>query len=793
MIKNNLSIAFRKLRNHRDYALLNILGLGISIACSILIFMLLRHHFSFEQHHGKGDRIARICMDVKTESLMQFPGTPLPMAKTLKEECSLVEQTCMRSNSDGILVSVENPKGGKDKYMEASNFAWVEPAYFEILDYPVLLGDAAALKEPNTAAITEKMALKFFGAKDALGAVLKIDNQTDLRVVAILSNLPKATDYPQQILGSFATLATIPESAQSLNDWGSARGDDHCLALLHPGKSVMEMQAFMDEMTVRHPHPEMKSLFQYKAKAFMGMHFDSDYGFGTNKSYLMALGLIGLFLLITACVNFINMATAQALTRAREVGVRKALGSSQGQLFRQFMVETGLIVALSLIAGLGIAWLALPYLNKWIDETLAFDAAIMPVLVGFLLVTGVALTFLSGFYPGWIQARFQPTITLKGDATVSGAGGFSLRRVLVTTQFAISQILIICAAVVTAQMHYAQDVDWGFKPGAVLTLEIPEAEKMNSLKAGISQITGVNRVSLCYQPPASSSNNHTGVQYDNRPEPEPWIVSNKPADENYLETFGLKLAAGRNILPSDTAREFIVNETFVKKLNLGSPEEILNKRINIGPMQAPVVGVVKDYHTWGLAEPIGAIAIGCFKPQYSTCAIQLSSTNPAPVLAQIKQVWESNFPNYYYEHRFMDERLDQFLETETMTLRLVRTFAGIAIFIGCLGLYGLATFMVAKKRKEIGVRKTLGANVSGLLWLFGKEYVRMILIAFVISAPIAWWAMSGWLQDFAYRISLGAGIFFLSLLVTLAVAVLTVGTQSVRAALANPVKALRSE
>jgi ABC-type antimicrobial peptide transport system permease subunit len=255
----------------------------------------------------------------------------------------------------------------------------------------------------------------------------------------------------------------------------------------------------------------------------------------------------------------------------------------------------------------------------------------------------------------------------------------------------------------------------------------------------------------------------------------------------------LQLVAGRNLQPGDTTREYLVNESFVKKLNLASPEDILNKQISIGQEKAMVVGVIRDFHNWSLSEPIAPIAISTRSDGYETCAVQLDPGNPAPVLAQIRQAWEQQFPDNFFESSFMDEQIKAQLETETMIMRLVNTFAGIAIFIGCLGLYGLAAFLVAQKRKEVGIRKTLGASVSGILWLFGKEYARLIFIAFVLAAPLAWWTMDRWLQDYAYRISVGAGIFVVSLLTTFGVAAMTVGFQSVRAALADPVKSLRSE
>lgn len=793
MIQNYLSVALRKLAKQRDYALLNVLGLGMSVACGILIFALIRHHLSFDTYHKNGARVARVVMDVRTEVLMPFAGVPAPMAKTLRAECAFLEKTAMCSGYDEMYVSVVNPLGNRDKYKEEENFAWVEPEYLDILDLPLLRGEASALAEPNTVILSEKLARKYFGDTDALGQTLRLNNKTDLRVVGILHNLPVNTDYKREILGSFETLRNSAPTTSGLDSWAGARGNNYCLALLQKGHDIGELDRFLSIIKKKYPHPESPDLFHYKAKSLLDLHFDTEYGFGISKKYLWALGLIGLFLLITACVNFVNMATAQALTRSREVGVRKSLGSTRRQLFWQFMFETGLIVAASLFLGFLMAWLALPYLNQWLEHELRFDAPSLMAMAIFLVVMGVVLTLMAGFYPGLMQSGFNPATALKASSDVPKAGGFSLRRVLVTTQFTISQILIIGVVVVSAQMRFAQESDWGFRPGAVLTLEVPEPSNMNSLREQLSQISGVKSVSLCYQPPAAGSNNQTGVRFDNRPDGEPWLANDKPADSHYLETFGLQLVTGRNIQPSDTTREFLVNETFIKKLNLASPDEILNKKITVDQITAPVVGVIRDFHNWSLSDPISPIAIGSRAEDYRTCAVQLNPGNPAPVLAQIQEVWERHYPNHYYEHRFMDERMADFMEAETMILRLVRTFAGIAIFIGCLGLYGLAAFMVTRKRKEVGIRKTLGASVSGILWLFGKEYTRLIVIAFVFATPFSWWAMNAWLDDYTYRISVGAGIFIISLLATLTVAVLTVGVQSVRAALANPVRSLRSE
>lgn len=794
MINNYLLIALRNLRKNSSYALLNVLGLGLSVACCILIFLMVQHHLSFDTFHKKADRIVRMVTDIHLETVTPFRGAPNPMSKALRTEFSFVEKTAMYAGRGEALISVPNASGIPDKYKEEDIFAFVEPELFEILDLPIVQGDAAALREPNTAMLTEKIARKYYGHTDVIGKTFRYDNEVDFRVVGILRDLPDNTDYQNEILVSWATRNAMPDHAPYQDNWGGITGGNSCLALLQQGHSIAELDAAMPAFRKKYRHPDSEDLFQYKPLALTALHLDMDYGNGNvAKSYLWALGCIGLFLLITACVNFINMATAQALKRAREVGVRKSLGSTQGQLFWQFMFETSLIVAAAVVLGVAMARIFLPYLNTWMEESIRFSGPGRPVLLGFIAIISVAIVFLAGAYPGLVQARFQPIVSLRGQADHQRAGGFSLRRVLVTTQFAISQILIIGAVVVTAQIQFARDADWGFRPGLVLTVPVPDSKSINTLREQISAIAGVNNVSFCYQPPASTSNNQTGVRFENRPEGEPWMVNYKPADAHYLETFGLHLVAGRNLQPSDTVREYLVNETFVKKLNLASPGDVLHKKVNIDGVTAPIVGVVRDFHNWSLSQAISAISISTDAGSYSSCAIELRPGNPAPVLAQIKKVWENNFPDYYYESTFMDDQMEQFLESENIIMQLIRIFAGIAIFIGCLGLYGLAAFMVVRKTKEIGIRKTLGATVPGILWLFGKEYIRLIIIAFVLAAPVAWWVMNAWLQDYVYRAPFGPGIFVIGLLSTFFVAFLTVGFQSIRAAVANPVKSLRSE
>jgi putative ABC transport system permease protein len=796
MLQNYFIIAIRSLRKNRAFAALNIIGLGLSIACCVLIFMLVRHHVTFDTFHKKIDRLAIIGTETRQEQIDKGNSVPYPMGAALRQEYAFLEKTAMFSNRDNTLITITSEGQAPVKFNEETTRAMVEPELFEIFDFPLVRGNLDDFRQPYTALMTENLAAKYFGSTDAaINKTFKVNNFVDYRVVGVLRDFPENTDLGERSLFTSWSTMTSDSTNRMVKNWGGIQGGTHCFVQFREGHSVADLEAAFPAFREKYFHPEVRDWW-YHALPMQAAHFDGEYGFGTNKKQIYALALIGLFLLLTACVNFVNMATAQALNRAREVGVRKTMGSTRGQLFWQFMSETGVIVLFSMAIGLLIAHISLPFLNNLAKTELQFNFGKDLALFGFLAVLMVVVAFLAGAYPGLALSGFRPAESLKGNvANTSSVGGVSLRRLLVGSQFAISQALIIAAIVVTSQMEYAKNADLGFRREGIVNLDLPanEAAKKTALKQQIESIAGIEKTSLCYEPPASEGNWLTSVRLQTKAEYEPFSVNIKFVDENYAETYGLKIIAGRNLQPSDTLREFLVNEELVKKLGFRSPEEIIGKIIDVDHSVFPVVGVIENFHNRSFHEGIDPQVLSTSMGNYGLISVRMNLQTAATSLTAIEKAWTATYPEYVYEHRFLDDQVARFYEQESVMLQLARLFAGIAVFIGCLGLYGLAAFMIDRKTKEIGIRKVLGANLSGVLWMFGKEYCRLILVAFVVAAPLAWWAMNSWLDTYAYRISIGPRIFAFSLLATFVLMILTVGVQSMRAALANPARSLRSE
>jgi len=801
MIKNYFKIGWRNLTRNKTYTIVNVAGLSLGIACSILIFTIVFYNLSFEKFNKNKDRIYRVVTEIHVDNAFSSPGSPSPLAKAISNDYTFTEKVARVIVYWKAQITIpSSSQSDNKKFIEDNGFAITTSDFFSIFNFPLTEGNIkTALAEPNTAIITQNLAKKYFGNEDAMGKIIRINNTTDFKITGILKNLPLNTDRTQQIYVSDKNLKDFSAWQASDDSWGGFNSETNTFLLLKPGVSAASVEkVFPQIMKKYYAGNSNKDVFRFKLQPLNDIHFNTDLNGYADKKYLWAAALIGLFLIVTACVNFINLATAQALNRSKEVGIRKVLGSNRKQLFWQFIAETTLITLLAVILAFALAQLGLPFLNNLFKTYLTISPFTNSSLLIFIAVIVCIVVFLSGSYPALVLSGFKPISALKGKLSQKSVGGFTLRRGLVITQFAISQLLIIGAIIIAGQMSFSKNTYLGFTKNNIVMLPVPVNDsigklKMQLLKNELREIPNVQQVSFCMEAPASQHFDTKSLTYDNRPKEEPWSVVSKPADDQYIPTFNLKLVAGRNMYASDTINQYIVNETVVKKLGLQSPQQIINKNITVDGITAPVVGVVKDFYNNSFHNAIAPVVLFSAFNNYENCAVKISSQNMQSTLTAMEKTWNSVYPQYVYNKDFLDERIAHFYALDDTMLKLIEFFAGIAILIGCLGLYGLVSFMALQKTKEIGVRKVLGARVTSVLWLFGKEFSRLLIIAFVIAAPIGWWLMNKYLQDFKYRVPIGAGVFVLAILITFFIAMITVGYRSIKAAIANPVESLRSE
>jgi ABC-type antimicrobial peptide transport system permease subunit len=497
-----------------------------------------------------------------------------------------------------------------------------------------------------------------------------------------------------------------------------------------------------------------------------------------------------------ACINFVNLATAQSISRSKEVGLRKVLGGNRGQLMGQFLGEAAIIVAFSLILGTIFAKLLQPVLDSYLTINGTLELFTWKTLA-FLLGLGVVVVILSGFYPAMVLSGFQPVAALKSKVSNASLGKVSLRRGLVVLQFALSQLLIIGTLVAISQMNFIRDADLGLNKDAVLILshnaDSASIARLPSLKNDILGIAGVKSVSFTSDPPTSENNWTTNFAFDGRQD-EKFPLAIKVADEDYFKTFGMEFIAGGPYRKSDTMTSFVINETLVRKLGLANAQEAIGRDMRTGGGKwMPITGVVRDFKTNSLRESVKPLAMFSRSRFFYVTGVKLSGKDFTQTVKQVQAVWDKHLPEYVNSSTFLDEDIADFYRQEDQLSKLYKMFSILAIIISCLGLYGLVSFMVLQKTKEVGVRKVLGASTSSIVFLFSKEFIMLIVVAFLIAAPMAWFGMNKWLENFVFRIKLGPGIFIAAVALTLLVAWITVGYKAIRAALMNPVKSLRTE
>lgn len=806
---------FRSLRKNKSFAIINIAGLGVGIAACLLIFLVIHHELSYDGYHAKKDRIYRVVTEKKSRSngaIEEYHrGVPTPLTDALRNDLSSsFEKVSAVAGLGEAQIYVPGKRGLEDekRFKENKGLFFTEPGIFEIFDFDWLAGNATGLTAPNTGVITQSMAEKYFGsAEAAIGKTIEFWSfRNKVLITGVFKDLPANTDVPIRMGVSFATFRKLvpPDFFTSAENWKWVQEGLQCFALLPQGRSVAPASAQLPGFVKKY-YPEdqnTKLSLQLKLQPLADIHLNRDYGTfendGLSAKELWSLGLIGAFLLLVACINFINLATAQSVTRAREIGVRKVLGSNRAQLVQQFLQETGMIALCALVLGILLAIATLPLLSELMQKKLSQHLLYHPTVLLFMATVVIVVTFLAGLYPALIVSGFKPVTIFRNKLTAKTAGGISLRRGLVVFQFVIAQLLVIGTIVVVKQMQFVRERSMGFEKDGIALIDLPSDSSLKVkyplLKQRMQAITGVQDASLCWNAPATLWINENDLYFNNDPAKSPFKIIMQFGDTSFYSTFGLKLAAGRLPFHSDTTREFLVNETTVKQLGLQSAEEIIGKVISFdGIVKFPVVGVLRDFNTQSLHNKIRPMAITTFYNAYATIAVRMDRTKMSNTLAQMQKVFKEVYPTYMYDLSFFDEKIERFYKTEATTAQLFKTFAILAIFISCLGLYGLVAFMAVQKTKEVGIRKVLGASVQSIVYLFSKEFTLLIVVAFLIAAPTGYYFMSKWLSDFHYHVTIGLGVFALAILFSIVIAWVTVGYKAIKAALANPVKSLKTE
>ena len=803
MLKNYIKIAFRNLLRNRSNTFINILGLSIGIASCVLIFLLIRFEKSFDTFHKNEDRIYRLVSAFNSSTGTRYSGgVPFPVADGLRLEYPSLEKVASIYQASGQVTLLDGKnKGGK--FEEENGVFYADPQFFDLFNFGWLQGDQkSALTEPNSVALSKECAEKYYGSwQNAIGKTIEFNNEYIFKVTGILRDVPENSDFPLKIVFSFNSLKQTPIK-RSLSDWVTTYANYNCYVLFPPGLKADSFDSFLTTFVKNHKPPEYQK-DEIRVQPLSDVHFDSRFdNFSHNvfsRELITALTLIGIFLLVIACVNFINLSTAQAINRSREVGVRKVLGSSRLQLGVQFISETFLITLFAILLAIVISETVIKYLNELLKLNLSINIFSDPELVVLLLLLTFAITILSGFYPALVISGFNPVSVLKNKITIKTIGGISLRRGLVILQFVIAQVMIIAMLVVVSQMNYFKNASLGIDKDSILQVPFPgdsvNVYKAPTLKNRMLQVPGVKSVSLSAFSPIDDSHWNSDFKFDNSPTNTDFNADLKWADVDYFKTYNMKFIAGGPFRESDSVKGFVANEMLIRKLGFKDPEKILGKKVNLwdGEIVAPIVGVIKDFHSSPLNKEIRPVLIGSWKDVYDMANIKVSMTDLSSTMQGIKKIWDSTYPKFIYKYTFLDDKINDFYKNEATLSVLYSIFAGIAIFISCLGLYGLVSFMTIQRTKEVGIRKVLGASAGNIVYLFSREFTLMIVIAFILASPIAYYIMQNWLDKFAYRINLSLGIFLVTIMASLLVAWLAVGYRAVRAANANPVKSLRYE
>ena len=812
MFKNFIKTAWRNLIKNRVFSIINIAGLAIGLSCFLLISMFVVDELSYDRYNEKADRIYRINSDIR------FGGTDLPLAvcsdpmgATLKKDYPQVEQYVRFYNSRGSKLI---KKG--NEWINEDNVVHVDSTLFDVFTLPAIAGNTrTALNEPNSVVITKSAALKYFGTTDAVGKTLETnDNQkTIYKINAVIKDVPRNSHFHYDFFFSMDNV-----------EYGYGNYLSHnfqTYVLLKKGVDYKAFDRNFDQVIDKYVMPQAKQFMQitsiddfkkagnkleYHLMPLLDIHLHSarfpELGVNGNAQYVYIFSAVAIFILLIACINFMNLSTARSASRAKEVGIRKVLGTEKRFLISQFLTESTMLAMIGLGIAIIICWAALPYFNNVAAKDIRMSDFVNSRILIALILIPLIVGALAGSYPAFYLSSFQPIMVLKGKIN-AGFKRSNIRSGLVVFQFFISIFLIIGTIIVYRQLDYIQTKNLGFNKDQVLIINGAGALRNNvdAFKNEVSKMTGVKAGSFGgYLPVANSSRNDNTFSSEavmdskNGFNMQTWNV-----DYDYIPTLGMEVIKGRNFSPQFGAdsNAVIINETAEKVLGFADP---IGKKIyttegnanNPKSIALTIVGVVKNFHFESLRQTIGPLS---FRLGYNkwTVAFKVATTDVRSLVKNIEGKWKSMAPGFPFTYEFLDDAFDNMYREEQRVGKIAISFAVLAILIACLGLFGLATYMAEQRTKEIGVRKVLGASVQNITTMLSKEFVVLVIIAAVIAFPLAWWAMHKWLEDFAFRVNISWWVFVLAAAIAFAIALLTVSFQAIRAAIANPVKSLRTE
>ncbi|KYG82432.1 ABC transporter permease [Roseivirga echinicomitans] len=799
MFKSYLKIALRSLKRHKAFSIINILGLSVGLACCMLIGLYISEETSYDKFHANSDNIYRftrefISPDGSTSLHLSRVAPPFgPLAR---------EDFSGEIEKIGRMMPVGGPVKYNNRLYEEGNFYFADPEIAEILTFDVIEGNLVeALTQPGSVVISDEMAFKYFGDEDPIGKSINFLSQADLIVKGVFKKLPKNSSYQIDFLAEITPLYAFYGGREAMmRNWGS--NNFATFFTLKPEGRIEEIERRMGDFLNTHVDEEATTWTALHIQKLTDVHLhsslDDEQGQNSDITYVYIFASIAFLILAIACINYMNLATARSATRAKEVGMRKVFGAGKGKLINQFLVESIVLVFFALFLAIGATSLILPYFRSFTGLQLEFDLLTNLPLVAIILTSALVVGVLSGSYPAFYLSSFQPLKVLKGKLT-SGAKSGALRRFLVVVQFTISVILIVSTIVVFKQLDFIQNKKLGYDREQMMIMGVSQqvADQYEAFKNELLTIQGVKMAGGSSRVPSGQLLDSQGTQAEVNGEmlPTSIVIKSLSVDPDFIPTYQMEMASGRNYsknFATDSA-SFVLNEKSVEVIGWKSAEEAIGQNMIYAGVRGKVIGVVKDFHFESLQSEISPIILLNRPNQMRNLSIKIEGTNIKSAVQQVEELYAKFSPNAPLNYNFLDDRFESLYTTETQRSQLFTLFSGLAIFLACLGLFGLASFTVSQRSKEISIRKVLGASVQQIVGILSKEFVILIIVAMLLAFPVAWYFMNDWLEGYAYRTTLGASPFLLAAFIAGAIAFVTISFQTFKAAVSNPSERLRDE